>query len=158
MKKCALFFLLLPFFLVSCGGSVDTSQPPEIVYGEDICAECGMIISEPRFAAAFYTADGNAKAFDDIGGMCIHLAKHEEQVVSYWVHDYDTEKWIAAEEASYVMSADIYTPMAFGVVAFTDNARADAFAGEFAGMRMTFLELLDRYEAGSESAHPEHND
>ena len=27
-------------------------QPPEIVYGRDVCDRCGMIMDEPRFAAA----------------------------------------------------------------------------------------------------------
>ena len=34
-----------------CGRRSDTG-PPELHYGQDVCAACNMIVSEERFAAA----------------------------------------------------------------------------------------------------------
>ena len=44
-------------------------RPPDIAYGKDPCANCGMLINDPRFAAAYVTRNGQARLFDDIGCM-----------------------------------------------------------------------------------------
>ena len=141
--------------LLSACQSTDVSQPPEIRYGEDVCEECKMIISEPRFAAAYYTPDGTARHFDDLSGMCIYHNKHEEEVATFWVHDYDTEEWIDAKEATYVMSEEIHTPMGYGVVAFAETDRAEALAAESSGMLMTFDQVMEHYTSGETTG--EHN-
>ncbi len=151
-------FILLALLVVlgACQAQPDLSQPPEIVYGEDMCTECGMIISEPRFAAAYYTQDGEARGFDDIGGMLTHHAEHQEKVAQFWVHDYETEEWIVAEEAFYVSGEELHTPMGFGVVAFSDQERAESFAAQSQVMFMSFDSIMDKYMHGDESH--EHTD
>ena len=59
--------LLLALALAACGGGADTTQPPEILYGQDVCDECDMIISEEKFAAAYWTAAGEAGRLDGGG-------------------------------------------------------------------------------------------
>ena len=152
MAKFKIAVPLLLVLLIACQTSLDLSQPPEIRYGEDICSECNMIISEPRFAAAYYTSDGDSKLFDDIGGMAIYIAEHGEDAVQYWVHDYDTEEWIAAEESFFVISKGIHTPMDHGVVAFSDESRAEDLTTDLEGMVMTFTEVLSFFENG-ENTH-----
>jgi copper chaperone NosL len=110
-----------------------------------------MIISEARFAAAYYTDSGDVRRFDDIGDMCKYHVQNQEDVAHFWVHDYDTEAWLIADEAIFVMSNDLYTPMASGVVAFSDMERGGSFANESKGVLMTFEELMavySRAEAG----------
>ena len=106
-----------------------------------------MIITEPRFAAAYYTENGTARIFDDIGGMCAYHLENRENVASFWVHDYETEAWINAEDAHFVQNSELYTPMAFGVVAFSDVDRAQILAEETGGGLLSFEELLDHYES-----------
>jgi copper chaperone NosL len=143
-------------FLIACQPAVDLSKPPEIRYGEDICTECNMIISEPRYAAAFYTSDGEAKIFDDIGGMAIYINEHQEEVDQYWVHDYDTEEWIAAEAAFFVVGEGLHTPMDHGVVSFSEESRAADLAAEVGGMVMTFTKVISLFaEGGSNHSHSE---
>ena len=106
-----------------------------------------MIINEARYAAAYVTSDGEPHRFDDIGGM---LARHEEaaeDVVVFWVHDFDSEEWLKAEEARYV-KGDHITPMGFGIIAFAEHERAETWAAREGGMVMTFDELLG--EGGSD--------
>ena len=143
-------------FLVACQSPVDLSEPPEIRYGEEMCTECGMIISEPRFAAAYYTVDGNAQRFDDIGGMASHHAENQEDVAQFWVHDYDTEEWIIADQAFFVMSDQVHTPMGFGVIAISDQSRAQELASEFNAMVMTFEAVMESFKDGTNSH--EHSD
>jgi copper chaperone NosL len=136
-----LALLLLTIFFAACGSEVDFDEPPEIVYGEDVCEHCSMIINEARYAAAYVTSDGEPHRFDDIGGM---LARHEEaaeEVVVFWVHDFDSEEWLKAEEAHFV-KGDHITPMGFGITAFAERERAEAWAAEQGGMVMAFADLL----------------
>ncbi len=156
MTRSKFIVFLILTFLVSCQSPVDLSEPPEIRYGEEMCRECGMIISEPRFAAAYYTADGNARRFDGIGGMASHHAENQEDVAQFWVHDYDTEEWIIADQAFFVMSDQLHTPMDFGVVAFSDQSRAQEHASEFTAMVMTFEAVMDSFQDGTTSH--EHSD
>jgi len=156
MTRSKFIVLITLAFLVACQSPVDLSQPPEIRYGEDMCTECGMIISEPRFAAAYYSVDGDARRFDDIGGMASHHAENQEDVAHFWVHDYDTEEWIIADQAFFVMSDQLHTPMDFGVVAFSDHTRAQELASELNAMVMTFEAVMESFREGTTSH--EHSD
>lgn len=145
MKRWTTFVLLavVLLLLASCGQSVDTNAPPEIIYGQDVCDRCGMIISEEKFAAAYWTADGEARRFDDIGGMFASLAEKPEEVATYWVHDITSGEWIRAEEAYYVIDSDLMTPMGFGIAACAEEDQAHALAYNKENvMVMSFAEML----------------
>ena len=144
----ALWPLLLAgiWLLVACGSPPDFDQPPEIRYGEDICVRCSMIVNEARYAAAYVTAEGEARLFDDIGGMFDYNAQMNEEVAVFWVHDFDTEEWLKADQAYYV-EGDYITPMGYGIVAFSEESRADAWAAENEGMIIAFDNLLSGMEA-----------
>lgn len=156
MTRSKFIVFLILTLMVSCQSPVDLSEPPEIRYGEDMCTECGMIISEPRFAAAYYTADGNARRFDGIGGMASHHAENQEDVAQFWVHDYDIEEWIIADQAFFVMSDQLHTPMGFGVIAVSDQARALELASEFNTVVTTFEAVMESFIDGTTSH--EHSD
>jgi copper chaperone NosL len=142
--------LLLSFLailvLAACQPEVDLDRPPDIVYGEDVCERCSMIINEARYAAAYVTGDGQAHLFDDIGGMVAYNAAAADDVLVFWVHDFETEEWLKAEDAHYVKS-DLMTPMGFGIIAFAGLNRAQTWAAEQGGMVMTFEELLSPVQA-----------
>jgi len=145
------------FILVGCGQATNVEEPPEISYGQDVCERCGMIISEEKFAAAYWTEAGEARRFDDIGGMLAFDSEKSEDVATYWVHDFGTGEWIRAEKAYLVLDSDLMTPMGFGIAAFADEEQADAMAYSQEGvMVMPFAEVLsmnitmpsDLHEAG----------
>ena len=132
----------------ACGGSASAEpKPPTIHYGEDICEFCGMITSEERHAAAYVTSDGQGHIFDDIGDMVqLHLDKHEEDVVAFFVHDYEDEAWIRAETAFFVRSDEVNTPMLSGLAAFASSENAEALAAEFQGEVLSFDEVMAHYQ------------
>lgn len=134
--------------VAACGGS-EASGPPEISYGRDVCDECHMIISEARFAAS-YRLDGETRKFDDIGDMVVYGLRNEElDDASAWVHDYDTEEWVEAVRATFVRARGLETPMAWGVVAYAEEADAEAFAADVGGEVMGWSELVRGVEDGS---------
>jgi copper chaperone NosL len=129
--------------LAACGGGPDLDEPPDIHYGEDVCDRCLMIINEARYAAAYVKTDGEARRFDDIGGMVAYIDEAADEVTVFWVHDYDTEEWLKADEAFYVESDDLVTPMGFGLVAFADRSRAEVWAAEQAGILRSYSEMFE---------------
>ncbi|MCU0271062.1 MAG: nitrous oxide reductase accessory protein NosL [Acidimicrobiales bacterium] len=146
VRTLVLSFALVVGLVAGCGGET-ASGPPDIVYGRDVCAECGMIISEARYAAAYRQPGEDALAFDDLVDMVTHGTRAGVlSQVDAWVHDYYSEEWINAGVAWYV-DADIATPMGGGVVAFSSETDARAFADERGGRVLSWEELVAEVEA-----------
>ncbi len=149
-KKVMLFLsVVLVALLAACGGADSVDNPPEILYGQDVCSNCNMIISEESYASAYWTVDGEARRFDDMGEMLQFIQSNHEDRASTWVHDVNTAEWLRAEDAWIVMNAGLMTPMGTGVVAVAneEDARALAFDQDGA-LVLTFSELLDGLESG----------
>jgi len=146
----------LVILALSCSSPINVEKPPEIRYGEDVCAECHMFISEERFAAAYVLPDGTSRLFDDLGGMLEYDRANDEAVAIYWAHDFHSGEWVKAPEATIVLSDAIVTPMGHGVVAFTAYDEAAQFARLNSGTVFTFLDLQEGTEdsEGSESVAP----
>ena len=144
---------LMLLFLSSCAPGESEAAPPEIHYGEDICIECNMIISDVRFASGYaHEVAPNryeSLAFDDIGDMLAHAAKHpEHRVVNWYVHDYGGEDWLDGTMAHYVFSNQLHTPMGQGIAAHATLEAAQAMAAELGGEVLSWDDLLAKY-AGS---------
>ncbi len=136
-------FLLVPVLAVACARQPDLySTPPTIIYGQDVCARSGMIISDPTYAAAYRTPDGSVRPFDDIGEMILYFREHTEDVASLWVHDQQSGDWIRADQAAYVLSPNIRTPMGFGLAARNTVQDARAEAASLAGEELSFGEVV----------------
>jgi copper chaperone NosL len=130
--------LVLVVFAVSVAnaacGTAAADGPPEINYGRDICVQCNMIISEIGHAAAYRLADGTEKQFDGVGEMVLHARNHAEvDQAEAWVHDYWSEDWVRAEDAYYVPTRAVASPMGHGIFAFATEERAAAFATDVGG-------------------------
>ncbi|MCL4506193.1 MAG: nitrous oxide reductase accessory protein NosL [Chloroflexi bacterium] len=122
------FFLLFSLLLAACG-SGGQIKPPDIAYGRDLCARCGMVIDDPRYAAALLLENNQSLKFDDVGEMFKWHAEHMDQAIRAWfVHDYQSQGWLRAETSFYVVSKGIKSPMGAGVIAFGERATADTFA------------------------------
>jgi copper chaperone NosL len=139
---------LLALLLAACAQGQAALAPPVIRYGEDLCAECNMIISDARFASSYLYALGNDRyqpvLFDDIGNMLNYAHKHPEQeVVAWYVHDYTSEAWLDATQAHYVISPAIHTPMGHGIAAHNSLAAAEQMAAEVQGNVLTWAALQE---------------
>jgi copper chaperone NosL len=131
--------------------------PPEIHYGQDLCEFCGMIISDPRYAAGYLTSDGEDHIFDDIGNMAVSHLQKQDEVRAFFVHDYGDQRWIRAETAHYVLSPKLVTPMLHGLAAFDTPEKAQALAAELEGKVLTFDELLAHYKAKVAAVPEDHS-
>jgi copper chaperone NosL len=129
------FVMLVSVVLTACGAGSDASGPPDIQYGRDVCVQCGMIINEEKFAAAYTLDDGTEKSFDDVGGLVLHQRETGDvlNLENTWVHDYETVDWVDVQNAYFVATLSVSTPMGHSILAFSDEARAQAFASSVDG-------------------------
>ena len=158
-----LIAILALSIITACSGNVnDEPSPPTIHYGEDACELCSMIISEETFAAAYVARDGKGHVFDDVGDM-VQTHIQNQEAIAFFVHDYESKAWLRAENASFVHSDELHTPMLSGLAAFASLEKAEALATELGGEVLTFEELSTLYQGMSpmtmqkEGADPSHD-
>ena len=100
-----------------------------------------MIIGDGRFAAAFVSAEGEFLKFDDIGCMKAYLQKNAAAAKNAWVHNYQSETWIDSEKAVFVHSAQLVTPMGYGLAAFSAVQEADKFLEKYGGEKISYKSI-----------------
>jgi copper chaperone NosL len=140
--------------LAACGDRTRV-EPPEIHYGQDVCSACGMIVSEERFASAAVVEDAEGRRealiFDDLGCMMGHLRRLERgtageeagRVLARFVRGYAGTGWVEAEEAAYVRSDEIPSPMGSGLAAVRDSGGADELLDRYPGRILSYTELRE---------------
>ena len=127
----------------ACGATA--SGAPDIVVDRTACSHCGMLISEPVFAAAFQTRDSDPRVFDDIGCMLDAVRRETAAPVNVWVQDAGGGGWLDAREAVFVASPQLRTPMNGGVLAYASAAAAEKSVAAHGGeVVRSFQELMTR--------------
>ncbi len=129
-------------FLASCQKSM---IGPVALAPEDMCAYCKMAISEKRYAAELIDSEGQAFKFDDIGCMAnfIKSKKNTTKIVAYFVMDFDERQWTKADDAYYVRSSELTTPMNGGVIAFKNQSKAQEAIGKYQGELLRFKDIFN---------------
>ena len=133
----------------ACGASAE--GPPAIDVDRTACSHCGMLVSEPLYAAAYQVPGADARVFDDIGCLLDALRlgadapRSGQAGIRFWFHDAGDGAWIDGASAVFVSSAEIRTPMGGGFIAFRDAAAAQQAAVTHHGdVVRTLPELLTR--------------
>ena len=149
-RRAAIWTIVTLSFSAACG--VQEDGPPRIEVDRTPCAHCGMLISEPRFAAAYRAAGSEARVFDDIACLLEGVSRERDRgAVRFWFHDVDTSGWIDGAGAVFVKSSRLRTPMAGGLVAYGDAAAAEKGAAGHQGRVIRSLQdLLTEGSAGGE--------
>jgi len=138
--------LLLTLAVAGCGGDDEVSlDPPKVRYNEDV-SEMGMFVVDPRYTAAWLPEDGEWILFDDIGEMFRYRVDRFPNAKPHviWVNDYLDREWVKAEDAWYVQTTEVNSPMGWGLAAFRNEAEAQAFQAETGGELLTWDDVLAR--------------
>ena len=150
MQRAAQVACALAMLVLAACSKVDPDAPPDLAYGQDICAQCSMIVSDERFACALIVQQDDGAfatlAFDDIGDMAQYEARKPALPIhKRWVHDYDTGAWLLAQDAYFTRSTNLQTPMGSGVAAHASRDESAAFARKHAtnGKVMRWSDLVD---------------
>ncbi len=155
----ALLCLALTGIWIGCA----PGGPEPIVYGEDVCAYCNMVISDQRFGAELVTDKGRIYKFDAVECLAAYYQQADTaEVGSVWVTDLtEPGRLIPAEAALYLQSPSLRSPMGLNLAAFADRAALDAVQARYGGETLSWTEVLavvkeNWLRAGAPPLFPEH--
>ena len=83
-------------------GCAPEDGPVAVPWDHAACAECRMLVGDPRFAAQLRTVEGERRYFDDPGCLLIHLAKETPETRGVWLHHAHEDRWLRFEETGFV--------------------------------------------------------
>ena len=125
--------VMASMLLTAAGCAAAADGPPRILIDKSACSHCGMLISEPIYAAAYRVPGSAARAFDDIGCLIAAARQETSTALRVWFHDGGDGTWIDGDAAVFVASPGIRTPMGGGMLAYRDERAAIAAAGRHRG-------------------------
>lgn len=130
--KKMLQLLLIPMIIGL--NSCSTIEPELIGLNKDVCDFCKMTISDGRYACEMITNKGRVYKFDDLGCLLAYKKENKKRQCKYiFINDYDQNKeMVSAENAFYVESAHLNSPMGGNCAAFKDSVKANKLAKQFA--------------------------
>jgi copper chaperone NosL len=127
--------------LVAC--STGPMQPVAIDSSTDACAECRMLLSDPRLAAQIVSPGEEPRVFDEIGCLRAHLKTHPvARGAAIYVADHRTGSWLAAGTAMYTRTTAGVTPMASGILAHANAASRDQDLAAAGGQELPVSDIL----------------
>lgn len=143
---------LLPVVLLAAG--CGDPKPAAIAYGRDECRHCHMTITDAPFAAELVTRKHKVYSFDDAGCLAAFVAAGEvprEQIHSLWVNVFlEPDQMIRVDDAVFLESDSVRTPMNTRVIALRPGPRADSLRTAWNGTLLPWSEVVAR-------AHPRHD-
>lgn len=150
---------LAAFSLGGCG----EPEPRALAYGVDSCEQCHMGLADDRHGAEVLTPTGKAYVFDSVECLAAWLEAGDPlpDIHSIWVTDFAVPgSLVRAEEALFLVSPTLPSPMGLGLSAFGRAEDRDgavtAFGGEaldWQGVR-AYVASRWRESASGTGAHP----
>lgn len=101
-----------------------------------------MAISQLNFATEIITPDGEVFKFDDIG--CMIEFKKTKSLPSgsvMFVRDFYTKDWVRIENAYFVKSEKIQTPMNYFIATFKTRESIEKFLREYGGEEFPYEQI-----------------
>lgn len=140
MRLSSLIVLLIGLSVVSC----EIKSRP-IAYGSDACHYCKMTIVDRQHAAQLVTAKGKIYNFDAVECLINFSPELPEEDVSMKLCNHYTEpgELIPVENAYYLISEGIPSPMGAFLTAFRTDEQAKNALKEHGGEIYTWNELLN---------------
>ncbi len=129
------WLILAMALLAGCGGGAGDDGQPVLKLGEDLCAACGMKVTDAKFAAAALTLEGASLAYDAIECLVrdLRTRRGEATPTQIWLPDLATGTLHPSAEMTVVL-ADFPSPMGGGYAAFSDSDRAAQEAAQRGGV------------------------
>lgn len=121
-------------------------EPRPLVAGVDGCADCLMIVDAGGHGAEIVTETGKIYTFDSAECMVNHLltSTEEKNVHSTWVTDFASpEELVRAQEAHYLVSPMLASPMGLGITAFRRAEDRDGAVNSFGGRAAEWEDVVE---------------
>ncbi|MFO7527002.1 MAG: nitrous oxide reductase accessory protein NosL [Ignavibacteriaceae bacterium] len=141
MKINPFLLIILSAVLYACG-----NEPEQIIFGEDNCDHCKMMITDEKFGAELITDKGKIYKYDSIECLLEQLhAKTftEDQIGSMWVIDFSQPRSLTdAKKSFYLKNDNFRSPMGLNVLAFQNENDFTEFYKNHGGERLDWNELM----------------
>ena len=136
-------FLFVLFTGLIYGCSI---EPKPIVYGTDACDFCKMTIVGQIHGAEIVTDKGKVYTFDAVECMIDYKNDMSKEIPQLFLtnHYHTPKELISAEEALFLISEKLPSPMGEFITAFKSKAAAELAQKELDGKIYTWLELLEQ--------------
>lgn len=137
--------ILMAGFVLSC-----SSEQELLRYGKDACYTCKMTLMDKKFGAEIITAKGKVYKFDDANCMVNFINSDylaEETITRKLIVDYSQpEKLIPAEEAFYLKSDQIRSPMVSQIAAFETEQVMLKYKPKLKAIYLSWGELMTQFK------------
>ena len=126
-------------------------EPRPLAWGVDACAHCHMGLVEEAYGTEAVSGTGKAWVFDSV--ECLAAWLHDDPdaaaVVSVWVTDFaNPGTLVSGEEAFYLRSPTLTSPMGMGLTAFARAEDRDGARTAFGGDALDWSEVRSLVAAG----------
>lgn len=122
-----------------------SSLRPLPIQAGDTCFGCRQMIVDTKLAAEIIDANGHAYKFRTVECMAKYIANHpDESLAGVWVTDYNSGRFVAAGNATYVRGVIDESRMERNYFAFRSATDAAAFAEERASTAVDWSTVLRR--------------
>lgn len=128
-----------------------TPQPEPLAYNRDTCSHCKMTLMDKKYGAEIVTKKNKIYKFDDINCMLnfFHSENMNDDDIAFkLVIDYSNPSrgLIPAEEAFYLYSDQLRSPMASEVAAFEVQDSMKAMKKKIGGIYLAWGELKTQFK------------
>ena len=127
-------FLIL--FIAGC-----KPKSEKISFGKDQCAECKMIIMDPKFGGEIVTKKGKVYKFDDTHCVAVFLERRGVELnnihQTLFVNYNDNNEFVKVRAAEFVVSSQLKSPMGGNAAAFKNANEAKKKSAEIEGSKVT---------------------
>ncbi len=119
-------------------------RPVPLTLGETACNHCHMTLMDERFAAELLTITGKAYTFDSVECLASFALESTDEIHSLWVTNFGAPSHLVrVEEAFFVRSPLLKSPMGMGLVAFGEGMTPEDALNSFAGELLDWQGVLD---------------
>ncbi len=112
----------LSLFLTLLISACSPGGPAPIRYGKDECNYCKMTLTDPKYGAEIITRTNKVYKFDDVNCLVNYINSNQKEagkIKDIYIVDYSSEGgFIQAENALFLRSEDLKSPMGGAVAAF----------------------------------------
>lgn len=132
------------FWLTSC-----EPKPEALQYNKDACQFCKMTLVDKRFGAEIVTTKGKVYKFDDANCMInfMNSSLDDREIAFKLIVDYtQPEKFITANEAFYLKSDTVHSPMNSHIAAFESYSTLEQYKKKWNAIYLSWGELTTQFK------------
>lgn len=127
-----------------------TAEPEPLQYGQDACHTCKMTLMDKKFGAELVSSKGKVYKFDDVNCMMTFYNSGEIDTRDFahrLVTDFSRPgSLIEANDAFYLKSPGIKSPMASQIAAFQEKENMEKVKKDLKGIYLVWGELVTQFK------------